>query len=93
MSVSKYKSKAANEKHAKLLIGLSEKIVWAILAVPLTYLVKSDAGQFMQLDWISPYILVGSAFGVLAMFFQKAGFDILDEVSFKEELAAKDKNV
>lgn len=93
MSASKYKSKAANEKHASLMIGFSEKIVWAILAVPLTYLVKSDADQFMQLDWISPYILVGSALGGLAMLFQKAGFAILDEVSLKEELAAKEKKV
>ena len=93
MAASKYKSKAANEKHANLMIGLSEKIVWAILALPLTYLVKSDAGQYMQLDWIGPYIAIGCVLGLMAMGFQKAGFAILDEVSAKEVGSVKEKNV
>lgn len=92
MAYSKYKSKAANEKHANLMITLSEKIVWGVLAVPITYLAKSDAGQYLQGDWITPYIVIGGTLSLLAIGFQKAGFSILDEVSAKESESGE-KNV
>jgi hypothetical protein len=92
MTYSKYKSKAANEKHANLMISLSEKIVWGVLAVPITYLAKSDAGQYLQGDWVGPYIVIGGALGLMAIGFQKAGFSILDEVCAKENESVE-KNV
>ncbi|MDO6694877.1 hypothetical protein Q4574_16385 [Aliiglaciecola sp. 3_MG-2023] len=92
MPYSKYKSKAANEKHANLMISLSEKIVWGVLAVPITYLAKSDAGQYLQGDRIGPYIVIGLVLFLTAIHFQKTGFSILDEVNAKETESGE-KNV
>ncbi|MBQ0832391.1 hypothetical protein [Marinobacter sp.] len=81
---SKYKSDKANEKHANLMISLSEKIVWGVLAVPITYLAKSDPGQYLEGDWVGPFIWVGGLMAGSAILLQKWGFSILDEVEGKK---------
>jgi len=86
---SKYTSDRANEKHANLMISLSEKLVWGVLAVPITYLAKSDPGQYLEGDWVGPFILIGGVTIFAAIFFQKRGFSILDEVEAKKHADQK----
>ena len=81
---SKYTSDKANEKHANLMISLSEKIVWGVLAVPVTYLAKSDPGQYLEGDWVGPFLWVGGLMAGSAILLQKRGFSILDEVEAKK---------
>lgn len=80
MGCLRYKSKVANEKHGNLLVSLSEKIVWGVLGVPITFLAKTNPGQFTEWNWFVPYIIIGGVMGILAIYLQKVGLCILDNL-------------
>jgi hypothetical protein len=87
----RYSSKTANEKHANLMLSLSEKITWGVLAIPITFLVKSDMGKVVQLDWGIPYIWVGGVMALLAIYFQIEGLSIQDGI--EKQRANENKTV